>query len=155
MISIKLIHLQTPRGKRSIGPGQPAFIIAEMSCNHNQSYNRALKIIDAAAAAGADAIKLQTYTADIHTINSNKKFFQITSNKLWAGQTLYQLYQKIYTPWEWHPKLQRYAATKGLVFFSSPSDATSVKFLEQLNVPLYKIASYEMVDLSLLKVVAQ
>lgn len=138
-------------GKRKIGPGQPVFIIAEMSGNHNQSIKRAYKIIDAAAGAGVDAIKLQTYTPDTMTINCDKKYFQVKVNDAWRGQTLYQLYKKAYTPWDWQPKLKRYAEKKGLIFFSTPFDNTAVDFLEKMKVPLYKVASFEVVDLELLK----
>lgn len=99
-----------------IGPGQPVFIVAEMSGNHNQSISRAYKIIDAAADAGADAIKLQTYTPDTMTIDSDKKYFQVKVNDTWKGQTLYQLYKKAYTPWNWQPKLKKYAEKKGFDF---------------------------------------
>lgn len=145
------IKIKTPRGIRKIGPGQPVFIIAEMSCNHLQSYKRALKIIDAAAQAGADAIKVQTYTADTITIDSDKKYFQIKVNKAWQGKTLYELYKKAYTPWEWQPKLKKYAESKGLTFFSFPLDNTAVDFLEKIKVELYKVGSFEVVDIPLLK----
>jgi pseudaminic acid synthase len=122
-----------------------------MSANHNQSYESALKIIDMAAAAKADAIKIQTYTADTITIDSNKDFFQIKNSNLWKGQTLYQLYQKAYTPWDWQPALKEYAEAKGLIFFSAPFDITAVDFLEKLNVPCYKVASAEIIDVPLLE----
>lgn len=143
--------IKTPKGKRKIGPDQPVFIIAEMSGNHNQDIKKAYKIIDAAAIAGADAIKLQTYTADTITIDCNNKYFQVKVNDAWKGQSLYQLYQKAYTPWEWQPKLKKYAEEKGLVFFSTPFDNTAVDFLEKLKVSLYKVASFEVVDIPLLK----
>jgi len=95
--------IKTPRGERIIGPGHPVFVVAEMSGNHNHDYKKALKIIDAAADAGVDAVKLQTYTPDTMTIDSDKKYFQVRVNKAWKGQTLYRLYQKSYTPWEWQP----------------------------------------------------
>ena len=145
------ILIKTPKGKRIIGPGFPVFIVAEMSGNHNQIYERAIKIIDIAAEAGVDAVKLQTYTADTITIDSCDECFQIKNNNLWSGQTLYNLYQKAYTPWEWQPKLKEYAESKGLVFFSTPFDNTAVDFLEKMNVELYKIASLEVVDIPLLK----
>src|SRR3989338_7655409 len=137
--------------KREIGPNQPAFIIAEMSANHGHNIRKAYKIIDEVAKAGADAIKLQTYTPDTITIDSNKKYFQVEINDAWKGQTLYSLYSKAYTPWEWMPKLKKYAEDKGLVFFSSVFDNTSVDFLETINVPIYKVASFEVVDIPLLK----
>ena len=145
------IKVSTPQGMKIIGPGQPVFIIAEMSGNHNQSYKRALKIIDAAAKSGADAIKLQTYTPDTITIDSDNKYFQVKTNKAWKGQTLYSLYKKAYTPWDWQPKLKKYAEKKGLVCFSTPFDNTAVDFLEKMNVKLYKIASFEIVDIPLLE----
>ncbi|MFA5317871.1 MAG: pseudaminic acid synthase [Patescibacteria group bacterium] len=148
---MKYIEIKTPKGKRKIGPGQPVFIIAEMSGNHNQSFARAKKIIDAAVDAGVDAIKLQTYTADTMTIDCDKKYFQVKVNDAWKGQSLYQLYKKAYTPWKWQPKLKKYAESKGLVCFSTPFDETAVDFLEKMNVQLYKIASFEVVDIPLLK----
>ena len=125
-----------------------------MSGNHNQKYDQALKIIDAAARAGADAIKLQTYTADTLTIDCDNKYFQVNTNNAWKGQGLYGLYKKAYTPWEWQPKLKKYAESKGLVCFSTPFDDTAVDFLEKINVPMYKIAGYEFVHIPLLKKVA-
>lgn len=135
---------------------QMPFIIAEMSGNHNQSLERALKIVDAAADAGADAIKLQTYTADTMTININKnEFFIDDPNSLWYGKSLYELYQEAYTPWEWHEPIFKRAAERGIIAFSTPFDETAVDFLESLNVPMYKIASFENTDLPLIKQVAQ
>lgn len=152
---MKNLVIKTPNRERLIGPGQPVFIVAEMSGNHNQSIERAKKIIDAASEAGADAIKLQTYTADTITIDCDNEYFQIKENKLWSGQTLYELYKKAYTPWEWQPELKAYAEKKGLIFFSTPFDQTSVDFLEKMDVGIYKIASLEIVDIPLLKRVAQ
>lgn len=137
-------------GKRKIGLGYPTFIVAEISGNHNQSYERAVKIIDAAIAAGVDAIKMQTYTADTITIDSDKKWFQITDGP-WEGQNLYQLYKKAFTPWNWQKKLKAYTEKKGVLFFSSVFDETSVDFLESLKVQLYKVASFEIVDIGLLE----
>lgn len=145
---------QAKKRKRKIGPGQPVFIIAEMSGNHNQSLSRAKKIIDVAAEAGADAIKLQTYTPDTITMKSKKHWFRI-KNGPWKGKTLHDLYQEAHTPWEWQPKLKRYAKARGLIFFSTPFDETAVDFLEKMCVPLYKIASFEIVDIPLLKKIAQ
>lgn len=145
------IIIKSPGRKITIGYGHPVFIIAEMSANHGQNIKKAYKIIDAAADAGADAIKLQTYTPDTMTIDSDKKYFQVKVNQAWKGQTLYSLYGKAYTPWEWQPKLKKYAESKGLIFFSTPFDDTSVDFLEKMNVPLYKVASFELVDIPLLK----
>jgi len=139
---------------REIGEGNSVFIVAELSANHNQNYELALKTIKAAKEAGADAIKLQTYTSDTMTINSNKEFFQIKQGTIWDGQTLYDLYKKAYTPWEWQPKLKEFAEKLGLICFSSAFDKTSVDFLEKMNVPAYKIASFEITDLPLIKYVA-
>lgn len=147
---IKTIKIKTSKGYRLIGPGQPVFIVAEMSGNHNMDINRAYKIIDEAVMAGVDAVKLQTYTADTITIKSDKKWFQITKGP-WAGQTLYDLYKTTYTPWQWQPRLKKYAEDKGIIFFSTPFDETSVDFLEKMKVKLYKIASYEMTDMLLLE----
>lgn len=138
-------------GKRKIGKGHPVFVVAEMSGNHNHSFRKALKIIDAAAAAGADAIKLQTYTPDTLTIKSDKKWFRIGGKGLWSGHTLYGLYSQSYTPWEWQAKLKKYAEKKGLIFFSAPFDETAVDFLEKMRVPAYKVASFEVGDLELLR----
>jgi len=144
-------RLRRQEGNKKIGPGNPVFIIAEMSGNHNQDIKKAYKIIDAAAKAGVDAIKLQTYTADTITLDCDNKYFQVKVNKAWKGQTLYSLYKKAYTPWEWQPKLKKYAEKKGLIFFSTPFDNTAVDFLEKMNVPLYKVASFEVVDIPLLQ----
>lgn len=143
-------------GKYTIGAGHKPFIIAEMSGNHNQSIDKALAIIDAAAATGAHAVKLQTYTADTLTINVSHGEFKINdSNSLWSGRNLYELYQEAYTPWEWHEALFKRAKEKGIICFSTPFDDTSVDFLEELDVPVYKIASFENNHLPLLKKVAQ
>lgn len=139
---------------RIIGSGFPTYIIAEMSANHNQDYDRAVEIIKAAADTGADAIKLQTYTPDTLTIKSEKEYFKIKGT-LWDGATLYDLYQRAFMPWDWQPKLQQIAFKFGLDFFSTAYDETSVDFLEKINLPVYKIASFELVDLPLLRRVAQ
>jgi pseudaminic acid synthase len=128
-------------------------VIAELSANHNQSIERAEAIIRAAAAAGADAVKFQTYTADTLTIPCDNKYFRI-SGTLWEGRTLYDLYQEAHTPWAWHPRLMALANDLGMACFSTPFDATSVDFLESLNVPCYKVASFEVVDIPLLKKIA-
>ncbi len=148
---MQTITVKTPRGIRKIGPKAPVFIIAEISGNHNHSIKRAYKIIDAAAKAKVDAVKLQTYTADTLTIDCDNKYFQIRTNKAWKGQTLHSLYQKAYTPWEWQPKLKKYAESKGLLCFSTPFDETAVDFLEKMDVQLYKIASFEIIDIPLLE----
>lgn len=152
---MELLKIKTPKGERIIGPGQPVFVIAEMSGNHNQDINRAFQIIDAACEAGVDAIKLQTYTADTITIDCDNKYFQVNVNDAWKGQTLHSLYKTAYTPWDWQPKLKEYAEKKGMVLFSTPFDDTSVDFLEKMNVELYKIASFEVVDIPLLKRIGQ
>ncbi len=141
-------------GGRRIGGREPAFIIAELSANHGQKLDVALKTVRAAAKAGADAIKIQTYTADTLTIDSKKKYFKINQGTLWDGRTLYDLYKEAYTPWEWHSKLKRAARDGGLVFFSTPFDKTAVDFLEELGVPAYKVASFELTDLPLIKYIA-
>ncbi|MCC4260211.1 pseudaminic acid synthase [Pseudomonas aestusnigri] len=134
---------------------RPPFIIAEMSGNHNQSLERAFEIVDAAAEAGAHAIKLQTFTAETMTLDVKEGEFNISDpNSLWAGQNLYALYQKACTPWEWHKPIMDRAAERGMVCFSSPFDESAVDFLESLDVPCYKIASFECIDLPLIKRVA-
>lgn len=139
---------------RKIGPGEPTYIVAEMSGNHNQSLESAVNIIEAAKNAGADAIKLQTYKPDSLTINCDNSYFQIKST-IWQGQTLYDLYSKAYTPWEWHAKLKEVAQDLNLEFFSTPFDAEAVDFLDNLGVPAFKIASFEIVDHQLLELVAK
>jgi len=140
---------------RLISLKEPPFIIAEMSGNHNQSLEHALKIVEAAAKAGAHAIKLQTYTADTMTIDADNASFSINDpDSLWNGQSLYHLYQKAHTPWEWHKRIFDYCSKLGLIGFSTPFDETAVDFLEDLNVPAYKIASFENNHLPLIKKVA-
>ncbi len=129
-------------------------IIAELSANHNGSLDVAIETIKAAKRAGADAIKLQTYTADTLTIDSDKDDFKLKQGTIWDGQTFYQLYKDAYTPWEWHEQLFKAAADEGLICFSSPFDPTSVELLESLHVPAYKIASFEITDIPLIELVA-
>jgi N-acetylneuraminate synthase len=138
---------------RQIGNGAAPFVIAEMSGNHNQSLERALAIVEAAAAAGAHAIKLQTYTADTMTLNLSEKEFRVEGG-LWDGQTLYKLYQEAQTPWEWHAPIFGRAKQLGMIAFSSPFDESAVAFLEELGAPCYKIASFENTDLPLVRRVA-
>ena len=142
-------------GGKPIGSGHRPYLIAEMSGNHNQSLARALSIVDAAADAGADAIKLQTYTPDTMTLKVDAPGFVIEDQQsLWAGRHLYDLYREAYTPWEWHAPLMARAAERGLHCFSTPFDDTAVEFLETLGVPAYKIASFENTDLPLIRRVA-
>lgn len=131
------------------------FIIAELSANHNQSLDIALKSIRAAADAGANAIKLQTFTPDTITIDCNNKYFQIHHGTLWDGRTLYDLYKEAYTPWEWHEELMAEAKKQGLICFSTPFDMSAVDFLEKLNVPAYKVASFEIFDTPLIEYIAK
>lgn len=142
-------------GSRIVGDNAPTFIVAELSGNHNQDYNRALELVHAAKEAGADAIKLQTYTADTITIDCNDPIFQINEGTIWDGRTLYDLYQEAYTPWDWQPRIMEEANKLGMECFSSPFDFTSVDFLEEMNVPAYKIASYEINDIPLIRKVAK
>lgn len=140
---------------RNIGPHNKPFIIAEMSGNHNQSLERALEIVDAAANAGADAIKLQTYTADTMTIQASNGLFQIDDDEsLWKGKNLYELYKIAYTPWEWHKEIFKRAKERNLIVFSTPFDESAVDFLEELGVSVYKVASFENTDWPLLKKIA-
>lgn len=140
---------------RSIGCSHAPFVIAEMSGNHNQSLDRALEIVDAAADSGAHALKIQTYTPDTMTIDLDEREFHISDpNSLWSGTSLYKLYGEAYTPWEWHEAIFARAREKGMIPFSSPFDATAVDFLESLNVDCYKIASFENTDLPLIRRVA-
>ncbi len=142
-------------GNHVISEDSPAFVVAEMSANHNMDYGRAVAILEAAREAGADAVKIQTYTADTITLNCDDPCFQITQGTLWDGTTLYKLYQTAYTPWEWQPKLMEKARELGLEFFSSPFDLSSVDFLEEMGVPAYKVASFEITDIPLLKKIAR
>ncbi len=142
-------------GERWIGKNHKPFIIAEMSGNHNQSLERALQIVEAAAASGVDALKLQTYTADTMTLDIHEgDFFIEDANNLWKGSSLYNLYQEAYTPWEWHETIFKRCAELGILAFSTPFDETAVDFLESLNVPAYKIASFENTDIQLIRKVA-
>lgn len=144
-----------PIGNRTIGPRHRPFIIAEMSGNHNQSLETALKIVDCAAEAGVAALKIQTYTANTMTLDIDQGEFYINdTNSLWQGMSLYKLYQQAYTPWEWHKPIFDRCRERGIIGFSTPFDETAVDFLETLNVPCYKIASFENVHLPLIRQVA-
>jgi pseudaminic acid synthase len=132
----------------------PCYIIAEMSANHNGSFENAVELIKQCAKAGVNAIKLQTYTADTITIDCSNEYFQIKQGTLWDGRTLYDLYKEAYTPWEWQPKLKKIAEEYGLACFSSPFDKTSVDFLEKMNIEAYKIASFEITDIPLIEYIA-
>ena len=140
-------------GTHEIGPGHPTYVIAEMSANHHQDFAQAVKLLEAAKAAGADAVKLQTYTADTLTIACDNPYFKIKGT-IWDGRTLHDLYGEAFTPWEWQGELKRIADRLGIDCFSTPFDATAVDFLEGLSMPAHKIASFECVDLPLLRKVA-
>jgi pseudaminic acid synthase len=140
---------------RPIGPSHPVYVIAEMSANHGQDYEQAVRLMHAAKEAGADAVKLQTYTADTLTIDCDAAPFKIGEGTLWSGRTLHDLYQEAYTPWDWQPRLKQLGHELGLHVFSSPFDASAVEFLEGMDVPAYKIASFELVDTALLERVAR
>jgi pseudaminic acid synthase len=142
-------------GNRNVGHRNPVYIIAELSANHNQDFNQAVQLINAANKAGADAIKLQTYTPDTITMDCDNEYFRIKKGTIWEGKKLYELYKEAYTPWEWQPKLKEIASGLGMDLFSSPFDKTSVDFLEKMDVPAYKIASFELVDIPLIQHVAQ
>lgn len=146
---------QFKTGNRIIDENHPVYIIAELSANHNQDFNQAVQLIKAAKEAGADAIKLQTYTPDTMTIDCDNEYFRIGKGTIWEGKTLYQLYKEAYTPWEWQPKLKEIANELGKDLFSTPFDKTAVDFLEKMDVPAYKIASFELVDIPLIQYVAQ
>ena len=141
-------------GRRTIGKGKPVYIVAELSANHGQRFEQAARLVEEAGRAGADAVKLQTYTPDTMTIRSDQRYFQIGGGTLWDGRTLYDLYGEAYTPWEWQPKLKKLAEDLGMDLFSSPFDATAVEFLEHMAVPAYKLASFELVDFPLIRAMA-
>jgi pseudaminic acid synthase len=140
--------------EKLIGAAAEIFIIAELSANHNHSLETAKKTIKAAKEAGADAIKIQTYTADTLTIDCDGPHFRISGGTLWDGLTLYKLYKDAYTPWEWHEELADYSRSLGLIFFSTPFDYSAVDFLENLGVPIYKVASFEITDINLIEYIA-
>ena len=142
-------------GSHSVGNNAPVFIVAEMSANHLQDYGRAVEIIHAAKEAGADAVKLQTYRPETITLDSESSCFQITQGTIWDGTTLYKLYEEAYTPWDWQPKLMEEANRLGMECFSSPFDFTAVDFMESMNMPAYKLASYEINDIPLIRKIAR
>jgi N-acetylneuraminate synthase len=139
---------------RPIGPDHPPYVVAELSGNHNGDIGRALALIDAAKAAGADAVKLQTYTADTITLDHDAPEFRVHGG-LWDGRRLYELYQEAHTPWDWHPRLFEHAAKLGITIFSSPFDPTAVAFLDELGAPAFKIARFELIDLPLIELCAR
>lgn len=141
-------------GNRIISSKSDVFIIAELSANHLHKFENAVKLIKEAAQSGVDAIKLQTYTADTITIDCDNDYFKINQGTLWDNRSFYDLYKEAYTPWEWQPKLKKIAEAEGLICFSSPFDKTAVDFLEDINVPAYKIASFEITDIPLIKYIA-
>jgi len=142
-------------GNRYVGEGEKTFIVAEVSANHLQDYNRAEAIIRAAKEAGADAVKLQTYTPDTITLDCDNDYFQITQGTIWDGTTLHKLYETAYTPWEWQPKLMKLANELGMECFSSPFDDTAVDFMQKMNMPAYKVASFEINDIPLIRKIAR
>ena len=141
-------------GDKKIGEKNPTFIIAELSANHMNDFDIAVKTIEAMAQSGADAVKFQTFTPDTITLDCDNEYFQIKQGTLWDGQVLHDLYEDAYMPWDWQPKLKRIAEDLGLIVFSSPFDKTSVDFLEDMDVPAYKIASFEITDIPLIEYVA-
>ena len=141
-------------GNRQIGVGHPTYIIAEISANHRQQYKEAIKLIHAAKESGADAIKLQTFTPDTITIQCEKPDFRIGEDTPWGSRTLYDLYTKAHMPWDWQPKLKKIAEELGITLFSTPYDKTAVDFLEEMEVPAYKVASFELVDIPLIEYIA-
>lgn len=142
-------------GGRRIDENSPTFIIAEMSANHLMDFDRAKAIMRAAKDAGADAVKIQTYTPDTITLDCEDPCFQITQGMIWDGTTLHKLYETAYTPWEWHPELKKAAEEMGVLFFSSPFDLTSIDYLEKMDVPVYKVASFEINDIPFIRKIAQ
>jgi len=139
---------------REIGASCPVYVIAELSANHGHSFDQAVAIIHAAKAAGADAVKVQTYTPETITINSENSYFRVGGGTLWDGRNLYDLYREAYTPWEWQPQLKKIANAVGLDFFSSAFDPSAVEFLETLDVPAHKVSSFELVDIPLIQKMA-
>jgi pseudaminic acid synthase len=149
------VNVKVQIGERSVGPGRSVYVIAELSANHNQDFDQAVRIIEAAKQAGADAIKLQTYTADTMTIASDREEFRIAGGTIWDGRKLHELYVEAYTPWDWQPRLKKVAADLGMDLFSSAFDSTAVDFLEKMGVPAHKVASFELVDIPLIQRIAR
>jgi len=141
-------------GNRAVGPGHPVYVVAELSANHSHDFDLAVRIIEAASEAGADAVKLQTYTPDTITIPCDNDYFRIGKGTIWEGRTLYDLYEEAQMPWEWQPKLKKVAEDVGIDLFSTAFDATSVDFLEKMGVPVHKVASFEIVDIPLIEKIA-
>jgi pseudaminic acid synthase len=142
-------------GRSKIGDSCPVYVVAELSANHHQDFDQAVQLIRAARDAGADAVKLQTYTADTITIASDREPFHIHGGTIWDGTTLHELYQRAYTPWDWQPKLKRIANDLAMDLFSTPFDFSALEFLERMDVPAHKIASFELVDIPLIRAVAR
>ena len=142
-------------GTKMVGDGHPALIVAELSANHNHDLDLALRTIDAVANSGADAVKLQTYTPDTITFRGDSEVFRVNTGSTWDGRSLHDLYSEAYTPWEWHERLFERAHENGLLCFSSPFDPSAVEFLENLNAPVYKVASFEITDIPLIRLMAQ
>ncbi len=140
---------------RMVGPGRATYVVAEISANHNQDFEQAVRIVEAAKQAGADAIKLQTYTPNTISLKSDKEYFRVSGGTLWDGKTLYDLYEQASTPWEWQPKLKKIANDLGMDLFSSAFDETAVDFLEKMGVPAHKVASFELVDIPLIRKMAR
>jgi len=151
----QMADLEITINGRTIGQDRPTYIIAEISANHNQEFEEAVRLIHAAKEAGADAIKLQTYTPDTMTIDCNNEYFQISKGTIWEGRSLYDLYGEAYTPWDWQPKLQSIAGDLGMDLFSTPYDFSAVEFLEEMDIPVFKVASFENVDIPLMRRIAK
>ncbi|WP_376797505.1 pseudaminic acid synthase [Thermogemmatispora sp.] len=142
-------------GNRHVGSGHPVFIIAELSANHNNDFDHAVKLVQIAKEIGADAIKLQTYTPDTLTIKCDADYFRVSEGLLWSGKSLYDLYAEAYMPWEWQPKLKKIADELGIMLFSTAFDSTAIEFLEEMNVPAHKVASFEITDIPLIEEMAK
>jgi pseudaminic acid synthase len=142
-------------GDRLIGTGKPVYVIAELSANHNQDFEKAVRLVHAAREAGADAVKLQTYTPDTITLASDLEEFRVSGGTIWDGRNLHDLYAEAYTPWEWQPRLNKVAEDLGMNLFSSAFDSTAVDFLEEMDVPAHKLASFELVDIPLIQKMAR